>query len=225
MLMPNALPKVAPASRSARRARRLARALRAPAGRKWLWLRSLFLVTAVRVGLWTLSLQRLQVLVARLGRARYSAPIPMQNSQSAATVDEPGEHGLGEHGLEDMEAGAGAARDEAELNWAITRAARFVPGASCLTQALSLQVLLARRGLGSRLCIGVRKGGQKSFEAHAWVERGGRVLIGGEAASSDENAGRDKWTPLTAWDFFAERLCSAEPATESSKAQGAQARA
>ena len=99
------------------------------------------------------------------------------------------------------------ARREHELSWAITQAARFIPGASCLTQALSLQVLLSKAGLHSRLCIGVRKE-SKGFEAHAWIERDGRVLIGGEAGS--QNANRDKWTPLTAWDFAAQNSAGGE---------------
>jgi hypothetical protein len=86
---------------------------------------------------------------------------------------------------------------EYDASWAITHASRLVPGASCLTQALSLQVLLGQRGLGSRLCIGVRKSQAKGFEAHAWVESGGRILIGGQQQARED----EKWTPLTSWDF------------------------
>ena len=184
-----------------RLARLVARGLRAPADRKRLWLRSLALVALVRLGLWTLPLRRLQVLTARLGRGRFSAPIPMQPSAHTA----PAEAASGEDGGSGRE---DAQADERELNWAITRAARFIPAASCLTQALSLQVLLGRRGLGSRLCIGVRKGQHDKFEAHAWVERGGRVVIGGEPQAGGQitrqGEGREGWTPLTAWDFSPE---------------------
>ncbi len=54
---------------------------------------------------------------------------------------------------------------------------------SCLRQALLLKALLARRGMGSELKIGVRNQPGEGFGAHAWVERRGRVLIGGEHAS------------------------------------------
>ncbi len=188
--MADTFPTAAWTARPLRGARLLARALRAPSSRKWLWLRALGLVAAMRLGLWVLPLRSLQVLAARLARGRYSAPIPMQNTsaQVAAADQEP---------QQPQVLAASAAQAERDLSRATSRAARLVPGASCLTQALALQVLLGRRGLGSRLCIGVRKGSAGGFEAHAWVERGGRVLIGG----SSEAALRESWTPLTAWDF------------------------
>ena len=208
------MPSLSPASRRsrpsrlARLARLLARGLRAPWARKRLWLRSLALVALVRLGLWTLPLRRLQVLAARLGRGGFSAPISMQGTERTSLAQSVS----GEPGSSGSSGGEDAQADERELNWAITRAARFVPAASCLTQALSLQVVLGRRGLDSRLCIGVRKGKGDKFEAHAWVERGGRVLIGGEPQQGgrigDQNAGREKWTPLTAWDFSHEPASS-----------------
>ncbi|WP_296718916.1 lasso peptide biosynthesis B2 protein [Erythrobacter sp.] len=60
----------------------------------------------------------------------------------------------------------------------IERLARFVPGASCLTQALTLQFVLARRGHASRLQIGVRKRFDGAFSAHAWVTCNDRVVLG-----------------------------------------------
>ena len=64
---------------------------------------------------------------------------------------------------------------------AIKRAARLVPRASCLTQALALQTVLAREGEPSALVLGVDAApkGRKRFEAHAWIEWRGRVIIGG----------------------------------------------
>lgn len=58
-------------------------------------------------------------------------------------------------------------------------ASRFVPQASCLTQALALQVLLSRTGNPSSIHIGVARAGRKALEAHAWLECDGRVVIGG----------------------------------------------
>lgn len=76
-------------------------------------------------------------------------------------------------------------------DWLAPRIARAVSIAgrrslwptSCLRQALLLQVLLARQGLDSQLKIGVRNTAEEGFGAHAWVERNGQVLIGGEHAS------------------------------------------
>lgn len=64
----------------------------------------------------------------------------------------------------------------------ITRAVRvmskYVPQASCLTQALAAQTLLANEGQRSQLRVGVTQNGGK-LEAHAWVQIDGRVVIGG----------------------------------------------
>lgn len=60
---------------------------------------------------------------------------------------------------------------------------RFLPNRPCLTQALVLQYLLLRRGDESaELHIGVAKGQEGELLAHAWIERNGRVLIGGTAS-------------------------------------------
>lgn len=64
----------------------------------------------------------------------------------------------------------------------ITRAVRvmskYVPQASCLTQALAAQTLLANEGQRSQLRVGVTQNDGK-LEAHAWVQIDGRVVIGG----------------------------------------------
>jgi hypothetical protein len=62
--------------------------------------------------------------------------------------------------------------------WAVQSAARRVPRATCLTQALALQSLLAAAGHASSLRIGVAREDGGRFEAHAWLESGGRILIG-----------------------------------------------
>ncbi len=58
--------------------------------------------------------------------------------------------------------------------WAIRAAARAVPRARCLTQALVGRVLLGRQGLPVDLRIGVRT--DDGFEAHAWIEYDGVAL-------------------------------------------------
>lgn len=60
--------------------------------------------------------------------------------------------------------------------WAVRAAARAIPRARCLTQALVGRVLLGRQGLPVNLRIGVRT--DDGFEAHAWIECAGRAILG-----------------------------------------------
>ena len=68
--------------------------------------------------------------------------------------------------------------DPARLVWAIRQAARTVPGASCLTQALACRYRLARSGQACTIRIGVALDRPRRFEAHAWVIREGSVILG-----------------------------------------------
>lgn len=63
--------------------------------------------------------------------------------------------------------------------WAVEAASRFVPNATCLTQAVAGHLLLRRCGYATKLCLGVARPSKGEFYAHAWIERDGRVLIGG----------------------------------------------
>jgi hypothetical protein len=57
----------------------------------------------------------------------------------------------------------------------------MVPGASCLTQALAAQYLLARSGHRSQLRVGVAQDPSGRLLAHAWLVSDGRVVIGGSS--------------------------------------------
>ena len=81
----------------------------------------------------------------------------------------------------------------ATIVWAVKAVARFVPGATCLTQAIAVQALLARAGHSSRLEIGVSKEASRDLEAHAWVSCNNRIVIGGPEAA--------RFTRLTAWEM------------------------
>ena len=70
------------------------------------------------------------------------------------------------------------ARVRAGVVWA----ARYVPGATCLTQAVACRRLLARHGFPTTLRIGVRPDPQKGFTAHAWLLSGDEIVVGGEEA-------------------------------------------
>ena len=64
----------------------------------------------------------------------------------------------------------------ARLARAVQRTLRLLPAdARCLMQSLVLTGLLARRGIDTKLLIGVHPGDE--FEAHAWVEYSGRPLL------------------------------------------------
>lgn len=69
------------------------------------------------------------------------------------------------------------------LAWSIRGAAKVVPGASCLTQALALQELLTRRGIESTVRLGVREARPEVLAAHAWVIVNGRIVLGGSEAA------------------------------------------
>lgn len=63
--------------------------------------------------------------------------------------------------------------------WAVEVASRHTPGhKTCLNQALATQVLLARRGYPAVLHVGAAKGTAGRFQAHAWVESEGKIVIG-----------------------------------------------
>ncbi len=66
-----------------------------------------------------------------------------------------------------------------EIVWAVTAAAHYIPRATCLTQALSALWLLQRTGGSGLLRLGVARGEDGAIKAHAWLESGGRVMIGG----------------------------------------------
>jgi hypothetical protein len=78
----------------------------------------------------------------------------------------------------------GAARPEAmdegawirRVRWAVTAAGRFIPGArNCLVQALAVETILNPGG-ASCLRIGVAHAADNRLRAHAWVEKGSRIL-------------------------------------------------
>lgn len=78
--------------------------------------------------------------------------------------------------------------------WAATTASRSLPfGTSCLAQALVSQVLLERRGQPARLRLGVARNSDGQFQAHAWIESEGKIVVGGSGASA--------YTPLPAFDL------------------------
>jgi hypothetical protein len=134
-----------------------------PARRRLLG-RALPLVPLVRLGLWLLP----------YGRVRRLTMVPRREPTAAAS---------------DTLTRATARPTPDEIAWAVTAVSRRVPRASCLTQALAAQRLLAQDGYASRLQIGVARNPAGTFEAHAWLECEGRIVIG-------EIEGLTRFTPM-----------------------------
>jgi len=64
--------------------------------------------------------------------------------------------------------------------WALGAAGRRLPGGTnCLAQALAGQALLRRSGRRAVLRIGVARQASGEFAAHAWVDCGGQIVVGG----------------------------------------------
>jgi hypothetical protein len=80
------------------------------------------------------------------------------------------------------------------IAWAVSVTSRYVPAATCLTQAIVTKLILARCGCCSILRIGVTRSDSGRFQAHAWVESNGKVVIGGSESSLKN------YTPLAALD-------------------------
>lgn len=71
------------------------------------------------------------------------------------------------------------------VRWAIAGAARRVPAATCLPQALAAHALLSLQGYASLIRIGVRRGEAGGVQAHAWVVSGDSLVIGDDGESLD----------------------------------------
>lgn len=133
--------------------------LKLPPSDKLLLVEAAALVAAVRLGLWLLPFRVMRRVSQGLGTWGLGLEVRGAESES------------------------GAARRSVlapeRIAWAVSVVSHYVPRATCLTQALAAQALCARRGCATQLRIGVARGIGGRLEAHAWLERGGQVLIGG----------------------------------------------
>ena len=68
---------------------------------------------------------------------------------------------------------------EDQLVWAVGTASWYVPKATCLAQALTVQLFLKQSGQQASLYIGVNGVEGGHLNAHAWVESRGKVITGG----------------------------------------------
>jgi hypothetical protein len=79
-----------------------------------------------------------------------------------------------------------------QLLWAVKVTSRYLPGATCLTQALAAQAPLTRSGYPSQVEIGVAKNESRRFQAHAWVVCQGEIVLGGQQV--------EQYNPLMIWE-------------------------
>jgi len=67
------------------------------------------------------------------------------------------------------------------IAWIVPRLSKRVPWrADCLVQAIAARRMLLRRGVASRIVLGVETGPETGFGAHAWLAYGETVVTGGE---------------------------------------------
>jgi Transglutaminase-like superfamily len=111
-------------------------------------LRTFLLLGSIRVGLWLLSFQTLQKLLARVSQPSISNARPERISIGKIiwAVNLSSRYMPGQ--------------------------------VKCLARALTTQVLMRQSGYTCELRIGVAKGGSGKLEAHAWIEHQGIVVIG-----------------------------------------------
>jgi hypothetical protein len=65
------------------------------------------------------------------------------------------------------------------ISWAVDQlGGRRRMNASCLSRALAAHAMLRRRGVASRLCLGVARD-EGELVAHAWLEVGNDKVVGG----------------------------------------------
>lgn len=138
--------------------KRLRKFWRLSGAERWLLLKATLLLETIRLGLWLLPFETVRRLLVSFSEAPARSGDTCQSS-------------LG------------------DVTWAVETAGRCIPrAATCLTLALTAQVLLLRRGHGAVVHIGAVKGDGEQFLAHAWVESGGRIVIGGHEL--------ERYTPL-----------------------------
>lgn len=129
--------------------RRLHKFLHLTSGDRRLLASTVFLLTAIRLGLWILPFQTLRQILAKITPTTTDLQETDQASMSRVVWA--------------IAVASGC----------------MPGGVKCLARALATQVLLGRRGWRTQIRIGVAKGEGGQLEAHAWVESQGRIVIGG----------------------------------------------
>jgi hypothetical protein len=131
-----------------------------PATDRWLLIKTTLLLESIKLGMWLLPFRTLHRVLTR--------------AAGATARLRPADHTSAER-----------------VAWAVDVASRHTPGLkTCLARSLVAQALLTRHGHPALLHIGVVRGEQGQFQAHAWVESKGEIVIGGSEL--------EHYTPLAA---------------------------
>ncbi|NEO14256.1 MAG: lasso peptide biosynthesis B2 protein [Moorea sp. SIO4G2] len=113
-----------------------------------LFIKAFVLLALVRLGMWLLPFKTLQRLLAIISQGN-----AVGLRRYSPTTD--------------------------QIVEAVNRSSCYLPGnPKCLARALTTQTLMSQCRYSAELRIGVAKGEQGQFEAHAWVESQGQIVIG-----------------------------------------------
>jgi hypothetical protein len=119
-----------------------------------IYLEAFSLLVIIRMGMWVIPYNTLQRNLNRL----FPVPLNAGRPQSPEVI-----------------------LSARKLSRRVREVSGFVPEATCLAQALTLQALLSGEDIHSDLAIGVTRGDEAGgIAAHAWLEVEGTVIIGGE---------------------------------------------
>jgi len=128
---------------------RLRKFLRLTTFERRLFIKVFLLLEFVKLGLWLLPFRTLLRLLSRVSKG----------PKKPRSTDRPSPE---------------------EIARFVEVASRYSPGIkTCLTQALAAQVLLTRHDYPAFVYLGVLRRKQEEFQAHAWVESEGRIVVGG----------------------------------------------
>ena len=143
--------------------RTLRRFIRLPWRKQRALLAAGVMITTVRAGMRLVSFETLRRYLSRLARGRSVRETPADQAEIDTIV------------------------------WSLQTAGRTLPPAGrCLIEALAGHVLLGRKGLATDLRIGVARDADGAFKAHAWLERGGNIVLG------ELGAELEQYTPFPA---------------------------
>ncbi len=122
--------------------------LHLPPSERRLLIETFLMLNSIRIGFLFLKFPMLQKLLGKVGQSR-----PRQLVKPAVSID--------------------------RLIWAVDVSTQLSPGgAKCLARALTVQALMQRQGYEPQLQIGVIKSPGAEFQAHAWLEYQGKIVIG-----------------------------------------------
>jgi hypothetical protein len=115
----------------------------------WIFGQALGGLTVTRLALWMLSLAATRSLVRKLFFARHALRPERRCSEDQI------------------------------IRAVVSAGKHSLVASTCLASSLVGQALLQRHGHSAQLRIGVRREAGGKFAAHAWLERSGKVILGG----------------------------------------------